>query len=419
MYKIWLVVLLVAFLMGTSFAEMSVQEWEDLFISRTEAVYEINETRSLSCDSWQQYFLSYHIDGHIAMYRATGKLEYLDRALFYINNLIDTAVVSSYLPRSQFKDSYLGWANHSNRELKDDGREYPLYESICWRYVAHLLRVMKETPDVYDDAGYKEQYDRILSFLEKHIYEKWYTRGVKNLYRCRTHMAAHWAYISLELWHITKNSEYKSIYKEIFENINSGGLPNYEGASLRSQLITETKGNPHYFWFSVWNKTKEKTQDKDEDDGSHGQDIDHGNHVIAYIVEAHDLGVEWTDQDIIYFKNTFNDIIWSDPKQLAKYVDGTGEGDNFISDGFFKLGRYDEKLQERLETEYIPLHGGLQIYGNGALNAKIIQETTSPGLCSADIEPDGDVDGTDLADFAAYFDSAGLAEFARAYGSGS
>ncbi|WP_419658953.1 hypothetical protein [Desulfosarcina variabilis] len=403
MFKIWLAVLFVLFSMGTSSAQMSVQEWEDLFISRTAAVYELNETRSLSCDSWRQYFLSYGIDAHIAMFRATGNLEYLDRALFYINNLIDTAVVSSSLSRSQYKDSYLGWANHSHRELGDDGREYPLFESICWRYVAHLLRVMKETPDVYNDADYKDQYDRILSFLEKHIYEKWYTRGVANLYRCRTHMAAHWAYISLELWHITENSIFKPVYKEIFENINSGGLPNFKGASLRSQLITEEEGNTHYFWSSVWNSTQRP-----------GQDTSHGNHVMAYIVEAHDLGVEWTDQDIDCFINTFNDIIWSDSEQLAEYVDGSGDGNNFISDGFFKLARYDKRLQERLETAYTPLHKGLQIYGNGALNAKIIQET---GAADLDIEPDGDVDGIDLADFAAHFDSGCLAEFASAYGS--
>jgi hypothetical protein len=45
------------------------------------------------------------------------------------------------------------------------------------------------------------------------------------------------------------------------------------------------------------------------------------------------------------------------------------------------------------------------------------QETASTTSCGADIESDGDVDGADLYDFAAYFDSDGLAEFASAYGS--
>ena len=44
---------------------------------------------------------------------------------------------------------------------------------------------------------------------------------------------------------------------------------------------------------------------------------------------------------------------------------------------------------------------------------------TTNSSCSTDIEPDGDVDGMDLADFAVHFDSACLAELARAYGSGS
>ena len=44
---------------------------------------------------------------------------------------------------------------------------------------------------------------------------------------------------------------------------------------------------------------------------------------------------------------------------------------------------------------------------------------TNRSSCSTDIEPDGDVDGMDLADFTARFDSSCLADFAGAYGSGS
>jgi hypothetical protein len=44
---------------------------------------------------------------------------------------------------------------------------------------------------------------------------------------------------------------------------------------------------------------------------------------------------------------------------------------------------------------------------------------TESSSCSTDIEPDGDVDGIDLAEFADHFDTACVAEFASAYGSGS
>lgn len=364
MIKIWVAVLIALLSADTCFALMSIQDWEDRFTVQVESEYSLSERRTLSEDSWQQYHFAYHLDGHIAMFRATGKLKYLDRSLYYISNLMETAVASSSLPRSQYKDSYLGWANHSHRELGDDGREYPLFESYCWRYVAHLLRIMNETPAVYNDAVYRSQYDNILAFMEKHIYEKWYARGVANLYRSRTHMACHWAYISLELWHITTNPTYKPIYKEVFENINTGGLPNFEGASLRGQLITVPGDSPHYFWASVWNSTEKP-----------GQDTSHGNNVISYIVEAHDLGIEWTGQDIRYLKNTFNNIIWKEPDYFAYYVDGSGDDNRFISDGFFKLGRYDRVLQERLEVSYLRERNSIQIIGNGALNAKILLET--------------------------------------------
>ena len=44
---------------------------------------------------------------------------------------------------------------------------------------------------------------------------------------------------------------------------------------------------------------------------------------------------------------------------------------------------------------------------------------TDSSSCSTDIEPDGDVDGIDLSDFAAHFDSGCLAGFANAFGSDS
>ena len=90
---------------------------------------------------------------------------------------------------------------------------------------------------------------------------------------------------------------------------------------------------------------------------------------MAYIVEAHDLGVGgWTDTDISKFIMTFDKVIWkTNGGTYAEYVDGTGSDNGWFIDGWMKLGRYNVALQKRLET-----HTVARSDGNGALNAKML-----------------------------------------------
>jgi hypothetical protein len=53
-------------------------------------------------------------------------------------------------------------------------------------------------------------------------------------------------------------------------------------------------------------------------------------------------------------------------------VDGSGRGNGFFNDGFVKLGRYGTALQRRLESHEVALN--TQLYGNGALNARLLLE---------------------------------------------
>src|SRR5690606_9904665 len=93
--------------------------WENMFLTDTAYSYSLDEGFSRSKDSWQFYKLAYGIDAYNAMYLATNKLEYLDRSIMLIKNMISRSVVSATLPRSQFKDQYRGWANHSHEESGD------------------------------------------------------------------------------------------------------------------------------------------------------------------------------------------------------------------------------------------------------------------------------------------------------------
>lgn len=340
----------------------SVAEWEKLFL----AIWNFEHTtsyllKSVSRDSWQIYNLAYAIDGNTAMYRATGKLQYLDRALLYVDNLITTAGDSRSFPESQFKDSYKGWIS---QHAETRGEEVALNESYCWRYVTRLLRVIRETPELYRNEHYRLQYDRMLEFSEKNIFEKWFERGPTSyLYRSNTHMAAHWASIALNLSLMTTDSTRKVRYLEVFTNINRS-MPNYSSA-LRDQLDPSPVNAEALFWSAEWG-----------DHDRPGQDVAHGNGVVAYIVEAHEAGMEWTDDDVRALVVTLDSVIWPSDERYAEFVDGSGRGNGWFNDGFMKLGRYSVNLQRRLEKHSVG--SNTQFFGNAALNVRLLSKAPSP-----------------------------------------
>jgi len=337
----------------------SVEEWEQLGGERAQREHEQEYLpRSRSVNSWQFYNLAYGIDGNLAFFEATGKKKYLDRALTYAENCVASAQPSRSLPASQYKDDYLAWPamNHPlDRSIR--GGEYPLYESYCWRYVTRLLRVIRQTPAIWADEDYRRRYAAVLDFTEKHIFDKWWSRGQNHIYRSRTHMAAHWAYMGLELSLLTDEADRKRRCIDVYSKINRG-MPN--GSSLRGQLQPHQVDKSAYFWSSEW-KSKDPP----------GQDVSHGNNMLAYVVEAHDLGVEFTKEDIAAFSALLLNVLWKPAEaggNYAAFVDGSGKGNGWFNDGFMKLGRYNAEIQKRLETHSVGR--GVQFYGNGALNAR-------------------------------------------------
>jgi hypothetical protein len=339
----------------------SVDDWERLFLAHWD--FEHTESflpKSLSRDSWRFYGLAYGIDGNTAMYRATGKVQYLDRALLYVNNVVSTARDSWSLEGGPFEDVYRGWTSQNPDTL---GLEVPLYESYCWRYVTRLLRVIRETPALYNNTGYRAQYQRLLEFSEIDIFEKWFQRGANTyIYRENTHMASHWASIAMNLSLMTSDAARKARYLEVFNKINRG-LPNH-ASSLRHQLGVSSVNAAASFWSDAW--------------GSHsgpGQDVSHGNGVVAFIVEAHEAGMEWMDEDVRALTVTLDSVIWPSDGRYAQYVDGSGSGDGWFNDGFMKLGRYDAKLQCRLEAHSVGRN--TQYYGNAALNVRLFSERSA------------------------------------------
>lgn len=317
-------------------------------------------------DSYWYYFLGNAIDGFTAMYEATGKMVYLDQALSYIQSVIDDAEISASFPKSQYRDNFLGWIcrltdirNPTTDEKNCLDKEIPLYESYMCRYVTKVLRLIWQAQDPYIQQKYKNQYETILAFTEFHIFKKWYDRGLSNLERSRTHMYSHWAYVALDLFLITRDEARKTMYRDVIDKFD---------IKMRNQIEPNPIDNSAYFWDATWSSFARP-----------GQDTSHGNHVISYMIEAHEHNPQqfWSQEDIAKLINLSKNVLWDRSKADFKdffdgtYATGTHTG-NLQSDGFIKLGRYDASLQQIYQAYEKQKNYLIQYYGNGALNAKFL-----------------------------------------------
>jgi hypothetical protein len=333
----------------------SVAHWAGVFLQSWDYQYETGVPMSKSADSWDHYDLSYSVDACVAMFRATGERRYLDRALEFVENVAGSAVPSSSLPGSHYRDGYRGWASTLSGQ---GGDEVPLYESYFWRYGTALLVVMRSKPEIYGNRGYRARYERLLSFAETHVFEKWYSRGARDtIYRERTHMAAHWALIALNLSRVTGDPARRARYLGVVDAIDLH-LPGRH-AGLRGQLRRNPAEPTAYFWNDVWGSARRP-----------GQDVSHGNGVMAYVVEARDGGRNWTGADMAGFAALLTKVIWPRGRTYHTYVDGTGSDNGWFSDGFVKLGRYDPATQLRLEDHQVVND---QFAANMALNARVLR----------------------------------------------
>jgi hypothetical protein len=319
----------------------STDYWQLFFIQNWDKEYKIAKLQSESSDSWQYYNLAYSLDANISMYLATDSLIYLDRTLFYINNMINSAQISKNIESSQYKDNFLGWPNHTAPSKGNDGKEYPLFESFCWRYVTFLLFKMSNSKILLLEK-YRINYNIILNFTEKNIFEKWQSRGNQNLYRGNVHMTSHWARISLNLYFITHKEKYKNFAHNFYKMFKKHSIV------LNNNTIK---------WNIFW----------DNKDNS-PQDISHGNAVVSTIIDYYEKRYLFNKYDLDILINTFKISVCQNNKYYSKYIDGTGIGSGWFNDGFIILGKYNKEIQFCLEQQLNAK--STQYFANMALNSK-------------------------------------------------
>jgi hypothetical protein len=335
---------------------LPVSHWQDVYEQGWAFELKDSLAQTTSGDSWDHYNVSYVVDANVAIFRATGETRYLDRALTYVENVVNSAKPSTSFAQSQFRDRYRGWVSNRS-DLDHPGDEIPLYESYFWRYATALLVAMKNSSKVSTDADYHARYEKLRNFAEVDVFDKWFSRGPEaNIYRERTHLASHWSLIALNLAQVTTDPARVARYNQVIDNIDLH-LPDVD-SSLRRQM-RRSPADPHaYFWSDEWGSAKRP-----------GQDVSHGNGVMAYVTEAADNGRNWAQADMAAFSMLLTRVIWPGGRTYRAFVDGTGSDNGWFSDGFVKLGRFDAMTQKRLETHLV-VNG--QFAANMALNAKML-----------------------------------------------
>lgn len=336
-------------------ATRTVGEWEQMFRDTWDA--ERTESMALcdSADSWDFYNATYYVDGLAQIAEATGNPEYVAAAIECVDAMIARARPSTELGGEAFNDEYLGWTSFKNGST---GQEEQLYEAHMWRHVTELLRVIEG--DAEFSVEYADAYDRILAFTERNIFDKWYGRGggpTAYVYAIVTHMASHWAWICLDLSALSEDASVVERCTEVVDRIDHMGVPGVpDNSGLRGQLVEDQYAPGTYFFDMWWGSTAPP-----------GQDVSHGNAVVAYIVEGHEHGAYWTLDDVTRLAGTMK-LVWPEGEDAcAEFVDGSGSDACWFSDGWDRLGRFDGEIQYRLESHDVGRGG--QLYATGALNA--------------------------------------------------
>lgn len=296
-------------------------------------------------DAYRLMMFGKNIGGLIKMYEVTEKKKYMKEAVNIVNSVLLHAKKGEEIVNNleSFKDDYKGWA------YAKTGKETPLFEGRFLRYVAQMTFILRIDKNFKEDPFFIDRSNFFLDYLRIHGWEKWYIRGNKKqlgcypfLFRSRTHMTSHWAIVALYLRELSQNQREIEQYEDF--------LIKYD-KQLRDNL--KIVGKNTYYWNMTWdNPWPYGSKCHRAAIKSLPQDVAHGNHVVAYVVEAYKMKWgKWNKEDLTRFCNTVKYLVYDKKKErFNAYLDGRFKkefADGIrMSDGFQSLIYYDRDLYE-------------------------------------------------------------------------
>lgn len=303
--------------------------------------------RSKSGDAYQ--FMALRRDfGFINEMIYSNDFSLIENGMILIDNIIASAETSSSIEGNKTnRDRFKGWI--SQNENNEYYKEVALYESYSFFYITQFLYILKNTGWVDESENNRKWWSETRDFVEENVWCKWEERSkvLKNkeywyFLRQRIHMGSHWAGIAMYLGEMTEDKEIKKQTKEVqrqYDMLLKRNLKNVNNAY-------------------IWNSTYDDVTGTNAQGANKPiiQDVSHGNHVVAYIIAAHEFGSpNWTKNDITKLVNTLKNVVYDKQKNIFRdNVDGTvnasrpGWG-NFIADGWVKLASYDTDVRKILD----------------------------------------------------------------------
>lgn len=332
---------------------MSQKDWKEYFDLKYSSLCSSDTTireqylqKSLTGNAYDFMNLNSIVAPLMNMYVATRDEKYLNDEIIIINNIISTSEVSKRIPGNQYKykDDYHGWISKEQDDSYNS--EIVLLEGYIFRYIVQFLYEINITGWKDQSEQNQEWFNTTLDFVEKNIWEKWVTRSIRikaNPYgvflSSRTHKASHWAHVAIFLKELTKKQNIKN---ECNDLINMFDL------LLKRNLKSNPDFPSAYTWNSTWDDVTGTLAESSPN--SVIQDVEHGNHVLAYIVAAKRYNnPNWTDEDMSKLCNTVKKVIFRrNTLSFLDNVDGTPSNNrpgwgNLNGEGWIQLALFDEE----------------------------------------------------------------------------
>lgn len=299
------------------------------------------------------------LQGMVALFEATGDKKYLNDVIAAYTILIKAAKPSKDLPQSgaSYSDDYLSWYGNPNTNLTKTGilGQQQLSESRSFMHLSRLLWVMYHSPNLRGeinnttDNSYQQEFELLLDFLQINFWDKWFSRNSLIFQHSGVDSSAAWAFIAWNLWDITNNNKFKTIYDRFNEDIGIAGV----NGGMRQHLDANTKNSSAYQWNTSFN-----------DNTYQGRSVtDHGHaaRVVKFMVEDYTIGSQfYNESDMQKLINSIS-VFWPNSLEAegeiyywmdGEFQTGYAKKRNFMPEGWMSLGRFDETLQSRFEKMF-------------------------------------------------------------------
>ncbi len=321
----------------------TVKEWQALYDAEwTKSLPFYTSTSSGPETAGQRRYYDFRvIDPSLTMFQVTGDTKYLDSLIWYVDRVKSEAV------KSPTGDGYFDWPV----PFKGKPTNFQLYDGHGMRNLFKFLWVLKKYPKVRAQSNFQAKYDEYLAWFTKNLWDKWESRGCTSILRSNSWMSSHMSSnMALYLHLLEDDAAKKAEYWSWVHAWNDDTKGKCNSPSLEPKLGFRQKIRVHaphggYVWQGDWNTP------------TGFGDIGHTNAGVQSVINQYLQGKgAWTAADIAKFTKTLNALLDASPDAdyanlpyaLDAVYNSTDDNRPFITYGWSMLGRFNPKLNARL-----------------------------------------------------------------------